>query len=291
VSGWTSFDFADLRRWAISGAVVALAHGAVAAGLATWREPPDDAESGAGVVVHLAPVPVAPAPPENELPPGPLQQAAPEAPPVAGDVTEQKPEDAVERKVEEAKLEPPVEPKVESKPVEEPPPELPPAPNPEIAMAPPPPVQEVKREAPQQQAPSVYVPATAPDVIPQQQAPVAAAPEQGPSKAADPRVLQAWTKQVFALLARNIRYPEAADRRRQTGVVEVLFALDRQGRLLHSRIGTSSGVAALDQEALDLLKRVQPFPPPPPELAGEGRHIKVPIRFLPPGSKRYGARK
>jgi protein TonB len=41
----------------------------------------------------------------------------------------------------------------------------------------------------------------------------------------------------------------------------------------------SSGSPALDQETLDLLQRAQPFPPPPPELAGAQIDLTVPIRY------------
>jgi protein TonB len=41
----------------------------------------------------------------------------------------------------------------------------------------------------------------------------------------------------------------------------------------------SSGAAALDEEALALLQRAQPFPPPPAEMAGPHVDLTVPIRF------------
>jgi protein TonB len=42
----------------------------------------------------------------------------------------------------------------------------------------------------------------------------------------------------------------------------------------------SSGAAALDEEALALLKRAQPFPPfPTEEFKGEHVDLTVPIRF------------
>ena len=40
---------------------------------------------------------------------------------------------------------------------------------------------------------------------------------------------------------------------------------------------TSSGSAALDAETLALVRRAQPFPPPPPDLAGS--EMTVPLRF------------
>jgi periplasmic protein TonB len=38
-------------------------------------------------------------------------------------------------------------------------------------------------------------------------------------------------------------------------------------------------LTALDDEALALLRRAEPFPPPPPELAGARVDLTVPIRF------------
>ena len=59
---------------------------------------------------------------------------------------EEKIEEKTEQKVE-AKLEHNGRRQVEAKPVEEPPPEVAPAPDPEVAIEPPPPQQEVKQEA------------------------------------------------------------------------------------------------------------------------------------------------
>jgi periplasmic protein TonB len=88
-----------------------------------------------------------------------------------------------------------------------------------------------------------------------------------------------WKTQVVALLERNKRYPESAQSRRQEGVAQIFFSLDRQGRVIDSRVVRSSGASALDEEALALLRRAQPFPPPPPELSGQRVDLTVPIRF------------
>jgi Gram-negative bacterial TonB protein C-terminal len=42
---------------------------------------------------------------------------------------------------------------------------------------------------------------------------------------------------------------------------------------------TSSGSPLLDRESLELVRRVEPFPPAPRELAGEEIKLTVPIRF------------
>ena len=86
-----------------------------------------------------------------------------------------------------------------------------------------------------------------------------------------------WKTQVVALLERNKRYPEAAQSRREQGVAQVFFSLDRQGRVQPRR--ALIGASALDEEALALLRRAQPFPPPPRELPGKRVDLTVPIRF------------
>ena len=88
-----------------------------------------------------------------------------------------------------------------------------------------------------------------------------------------------WKTRVVALLERNKRYPGTAQSRREQGVAQIFFSLDRQGRVIDSRVVRSSGATSLDEEALALLRRAQPFPAPPRELAGDRVDLTVPIRF------------
>jgi protein TonB len=108
---------------------------------------------------------------------------------------------------------------------------------------------------------------------------IPAAPTQGRLVPTNSNVVPTWKTQIVALLERNKRYPETAQSRREQGVAQVFFSLDRQGRVLESRVVRSSGANALDEEALALLRRAQPFPPPPRELAGDHIDLTVPIRF------------
>jgi protein TonB len=48
---------------------------------------------------------------------------------------------------------------------------------------------------------------------------------------------------------------------------------------LSSEIAQSSGYAALDQETIATLRRAQPFPSPPPDLAGAKFEFTVPVKF------------
>jgi periplasmic protein TonB len=87
-----------------------------------------------------------------------------------------------------------------------------------------------------------------------------------------------WKTQIVALLERNKRYPESAQSRREQGIAQVFFSLDRQGRVIDSRV-VPHRARALDEEALALLRRAQPFPASPRELPGERVDLTVPIRF------------
>jgi protein TonB len=80
--------------------------------------------------------------------------------------------------------------------------------------------------------------------------------------------------QRYAPLARGVQ-----------GVVNLAFSIDRHGNVVSSRIVKSSGSAVLDAEALDLIKRAAPLPPPPAEIADSELSFVVPIRFAA-GSKR-----
>ena len=274
----TPEDIVDLRRWAISGAVVVAAYGGIATAMVTWHDPIEPAEPSAAIVIEFAPVLAGPTMQQTELPPGPEMVMSDASPSKPTESLEEKPEEKIEQKVE-AKLEQKVEEKVELKPVEEPPPEVAPAPNPEVVVEPPPP-QEVKQETPQRQEPRPPAPATtAPNFVPEQTAAIPAAPMQGQRTPNNSKAVATWTTQVVALIERNKRYPEAAQSRRQEGIAYVLFTLDREGRVIDSRVQRSSGVAALDEEALALLRRAQPFPKPPKEFQGDSVPVSLPLRF------------
>jgi TonB family protein len=88
-----------------------------------------------------------------------------------------------------------------------------------------------------------------------------------------------WRRQIVALLERNKRYPESSLSSREQGVAQIFFSIDRQGGVVDSRVEHSSGAAALDEEALALVRRAQPFPKPPSKLVGERVDLVVPIRF------------
>lgn len=237
-------DVADLHRWILSAAVVVLAHGAIAAGMLRWRDTIDPAEPAAAMVIDFAPILQGPAAPQTDIPPGPEQVMAEATP----------------------------EQKIEHQPVENPP-QLKSAPDPELAIETPKEIQQ-QTEMPRTPAPTT----SAPQSMPVQTAAIPAAPNLGRLNQ-NFAAVRAWKRQIAGLFEANLRYPPAAQSRREYGQAWVFFSIDRQGHLVASRLVHSAGSAALDQEALALLKRVQPFPPPPPELAGDPVDITAPIGF------------
>lgn len=109
--------------------------------------------------------------------------------------------------------------------------------------------------------------------------PKAAAPKKIDAVAA-PKVSPAkWQSRVLSWLNRHKRYPSSAKSRRQEGLVQVAFTVDQGGRVTSSRVSRSSGIPALDQAALDMVRRASPVPAPPPEIASSALRLAVPVDF------------
>ena len=65
----------------------------------------------------------------------------------------------------------------------------------------------------------------------------------------------------------------------QSGTAKVVFVLDRSGKLISNELLESSGVKALDLEAVAIVNRAQPFPAPPPEIDDNRLKLIVPLVF------------
>ena len=82
------------------------------------------------------------------------------------------------------------------------------------------------------------------------------------------------------MFEKHKKYPRRSLRRGQTGTVVVHLVIGRDGRLKEHRVQTSSGHRTLDQEALAIIERAQPFPAVPDVLDSPTFEVTVPIRFL-----------
>ena len=103
-----------------------------------------------------------------------------------------------------------------------------------------------------------------------------AAAQQSSSGAAASVSPARWQARVASHLERRKRYPAAAKRQGQQGTAQVRFTIDGSGHVQSVSLVRSSGVAALDEEVVALVRRASPVPAPPP---GVNRTIIVPIRF------------
>ena len=251
----------NLAVWAASAALVVALHGTIAWVLLRQPDTAKDAAPRGAFAIELAPVARADIP---DVAPGPDQVQADAAP------------DAAKAHEATPVVEPPV-----LKAVTEPTPQLIRVPDPEpIAI----PEKEAKKEVAQTSVaappPSPPAPITSAMQTEAERKREAAADAVNGTQAAEPSVsMPQWTTKLMDQLQRSKRYPAAAQRRREEGTAQVVFTIDRQGRLLSASIQKSSGSEALDTEALALLKRAAPFAPPPPELGREHISLTVPVRF------------
>lgn len=84
--------------------------------------------------------------------------------------------------------------------------------------------------------------------------------------------LNDWRQRVERI--GTINYPSVAQRRGLSGNPVIEVALQRDGKLKSARVQRSSGHAAIDAAALDILRLASPFDPFPPELAREYRSLR-----------------
>jgi protein TonB len=255
---------ARLLRWAAATVVVTGIHiGGGAVALLYLKDEEVQEESAGSVAIEIAPVAVASPVDASDLAHGPLMEEAALTAQAAKETVEE-----VEKQL----------PKVDPSPL---------APEPEVALPIPKPIEarkpdeqshEVLPEQPnQKQAASAQLP-TAPPRVATKTAAAAAAPVPGTS--AIPASVQAsWQKAVMSHLNRFKRYPDSARAHGIQGVVNVEFSIDRDGRVVNSRVAQSSGSSALDAEALATLRRANPLPAPPGQAADATLYLALPIHF------------
>jgi periplasmic protein TonB len=260
-----NFDDADATdvapsslRWGLCFVLIAALHVGVgwialrwASHAASPTSPPPSA-----VMIDLAPLPVAPPAPPSEMAPGPRQTIS----------------------------QPPAKPEVQQPLLK-----APPSPAPQIAiplpprLPPKPPQRLAAHRLPLKRLPDKTPPAPATTAPPQLQAapaPNAAAPVPGAASVPASNAVPTWQSLLLARLERFKRYPYEALSDHEEGVVYLHFSMNRQGRVLSANIARSSGFDALDQEALALIRRAEPLPPPPPEIAGDSIELTVPVQFF-----------
>ena len=246
----------DFWRWSLAAAIVCAAHLGLAAGYLLMPEPQAEGSMASPVViVEFAPLPVAPSS-QQDLAPGPEMVEAQATP---------KPQEQIEPEV------------VDPTPLTEAPAEVTlPKPEPKAVEKKP----EEERQKSDAKVLQENTPAPRTTAAPRSEehtASAPAAPNSGSSAGRD--AIASWRSLLLTRLQQSKRYPASAEARREQGVVSLSFTVDRSGRVLSRSIAKSSGVEALDEEVLAMVKRAEPLPAFPPAMTQQSVSLVVPIRF------------
>ena len=191
------------------------------------------------VTFEMAPIPAAPPAPPAEVPPGPLQQEQ-EAASTSQSVT-------------------PPEPHV---------------------VLPPVPIQPAAAAAVQAEEASTATrrvdQTTAPPAITNQASTVAARTNSASTAQA---TIANWESELLGHLKRFLRYPRPSQSAREEGIAQVTITVDRQGHVLGARLARGSGYPMLDSEAVAMVRRGSPVPPPSADIPGDPVIVTIPILF------------
>ena len=88
-----------------------------------------------------------------------------------------------------------------------------------------------------------------------------------------------WESEVAAHIRRYATY--AANGSRESGTARVGVTIDRNGRLLSRRLAGSSGSSALDNAAMAVIERAQPYPRFPPGMTQAQIALTIPLHLRP----------
>ena len=265
-------DRSGVLRWGASAAAIVALHAALLAlGLAWYTQRPLPGITMPAIMVDMAPASSSPQSTPMDLAPGPVMQQADASPP---------PEPAKPETVKEqiAPTPPQEKPEVEAPPEQKAQP-APPKPEPaEIVPEPKPaPVKpNVVRADAKKPTEAPPAPRTTASPRTERRAPAASAISAGASAAA----MASYKQLVAAHLKRFQQYPPGAKASGQQGIPKLTFSLGRGGQVLSSRLGGSSGHAALDAEALAMVRRAQPFPAFPPDVRDASIGFAVAVDFV-----------
>jgi periplasmic protein TonB len=152
-------------------------------------------------------------------------------------------------------------------------PEATPIKEPEIAIPPPPKPKPMRRKPPPQRAEK------APDPLSAPAPPASGSPAASVAAPPSPDAMANFQRLLMARLDRAKRYPVSAQRRRAQGVAYLRFTMDRSGKVLAGALERGSDHTTPDEEVLALIRRADPLPPFPPDLAQDRLELVVPVQF------------
>ncbi|MFK4502688.1 protein TonB [Bradyrhizobium japonicum] len=106
---------------------------------------------------------------------------------------------------------------------------------------------------------------------------LAAFPAHAQTEESQSETVKAWKAGLSAHIASSRFFPVGA--RGQAGKARVTFVIDRSGTLISRALAESAGSRSLDDAALAIIARAEPFPAPPSELKEDSFPFTVQIVF------------
>ena len=192
-----------------------------------------------------------------------IEIAPPKAPEPAANVTVPEPAPEPPKPKVQPKIEPKIIPTPKPAPIET---YEPPISAPEAVVEPTPPA--VMSVEPKPESPPVF---TAPPPPPPQ--------PPGPSLADLDAARKGYADRLARAIAAKKQYPRVAQMRGWQGEALIDLKLDANGSVLETTLLQSSGFEVLDKQALEMVKKAAPFPPPPEILKSSIFNIQVPVSF------------
>jgi protein TonB len=280
-------DRGRTSQWMLSAAAIVAAHlTLIAVAVAWYQQASPPGIDMPAIMVDMAPVPAAPTVQPQDLAPGPPMQQAPAAETPRQAEAEQPPEP--EQPTAALASEPaPILPQ----PDVVLPPEAKQPPTREATKPQPYTVESTKSDTakseqakrkpepvkPKQRSHQPPAPRTTATPKAERQASLTTSAAEG--RAAAAAALPSYRDRLAAHLARYKQYPTQAKAAGEQGVAMLSFTVGRHGQVLGSRLARSSGHADLDAETLAMIRRAQPLPSFPPEIAQASLSFTVPVRF------------
>lgn len=170
---------------------------------------------------------------------------------------------------------PVVEVRLLQEPAHSPAPIIAPRPQQQVSLGRPEPMVEApQRPIPEETAPAMPAPsATQPAQKIERSLPSSVARPAVPSGSA-----VAFQRLLMSHIARYRRYPAGVHPNQTNGIVQVMFAMRRDGTVTDMWVRASSGYWMLDQAATDTIRRAQPLPTIPADLP-DTLTILMPLSF------------
>lgn len=92
--------------------------------------------------------------------------------------------------------------------------------------------------------------------------------------------INSWKTDVVNLIARKQVYPRAALSHEIEGSAKVEITIDRSGHVTSYDVVQPTGHPELDEDIPKLVKRIDPLPQPPSELADKDLTMVLPLNWV-----------